>query len=113
MARRKKINEDLPDLDLGLDNDQKLADNILASEKRRQMKYMLYAAAITFIVIGAFILGTVAGFYGTMKFYSVSENCQPIGCPNEYTCEPGKVCSFNKCEVCSSSPVLKLTHGGE
>jgi hypothetical protein len=109
MARREKINEDLPDLDLGLDNDKKLADLL---EKNKRMKYAIYAAAITMIIV-AFILGTVTGFYGTMKFYSASENCQPISCPNEYTCEPGKVCSFNKCELCSSSPILKLTHGGE
>jgi len=111
MARRKKINEDLPDLDLG-ENDQ-LKDQLIANEKGKQMKYAMYAAAITLIVIGAFILGTVTGFYGTMKFYSASENCQPIDCPGQYACEPGKICSFNKCEVCSNSPVLKLTHGGE
>jgi len=107
MSRRKKINEDLPDLDLGLDNDH------LAKEKNRQMRYMFYAAAITLIVIGAFILGTAAGFYGTLKFYSASQNCQPISCPDQYTCEPGRVCLFSKCEVCTSSPVLKITHGGE
>lgn len=81
--------------------------------KSNQMRYMLYAAGITLIVIAAFVIGTAVGFYGTMKFYSQGESCQPIDCPTQYTCEPGKVCSFSKCEACTSSPVLKITHGRE
>jgi hypothetical protein len=72
-------------------------------------KYMVYAAVVGLIVIIAFIIGTVVGFYANMQLDPGEETCEPIECPNQYQCKPGEVCDFNTCEVCTTKTWLRVS----
>jgi hypothetical protein len=83
-----------------------IGDIMKKKKDSKKLKYGLYAALITIIVIIAFILGTGVGFfYATGK--PSSPKCQDIRCPDEYK----SMYNVDKCELCSETSIIKAKVG--